>query len=233
VFVNPMQFGEGEDYTSYPRAPVQDRDRLEACGAHLLFSPAVEEVYPRGPERATRVEVPALGDILCGAFRPGHFAGVATVVAKLFNIVQPDAAVFGEKDYQQLVVIRRMAADLDFPVQVIGVPTVREPDGLAMSSRNAYLTAEQRARAPRLYAALQEAAGRLRGPHPDFAAIEAETLEALRAAGFRPQYVAIRRPDLQPPVPEDRDLVILVAAYLGAARLIDNLAVRRVAPVIA
>ncbi|MGB8327844.1 MAG: pantoate--beta-alanine ligase, partial [Steroidobacteraceae bacterium] len=161
IFVNPMQFGPNEDFAHYPRTPREDERMLAAAGCDLMFMPDVAEIYPNGAERATRVEVPGISDILCGAFRPGHFAGVATVVAKLFNIVAPDAAVFGEKDWQQLTVIRRMAADLCIPVAIIGAPTVREGDGLAMSSRNQYLTEAERRIAPALHAALQAAANRL------------------------------------------------------------------------
>lgn len=226
IFVNPMQFGQGEDYESYPRTLSEDSTRLAEAGVSLLFAPAVEEMYPAGYQSVTRVEVQGLSDILCGAARPGHFVGVATVVAKLFNLVQPDVAVFGEKDYQQLLVIRRMVADLCFPIDIVGVPTVREPDGLAMSSRNSYLTAEERERAPLLYRALCEAAERLQGGEQDFRAIEAAGEVKLRAAGFGPDYFTIRRAhDLMPPGAEDKELVILAAARLGRARLIDNLPV--------
>src|SRR5579859_2119102 len=154
IFVNPMQFGPNEDFAHYPRTPHQDEQMLAAAGCNLMFMPDVAEIYPNGSERATRVEVPSLSRILCGEFRPGHFEGVTTVVATLFNIVQPDVAVFGEKDFQQLTVIRKMAADLCIPVQIIGAPTVRDADGLAMSSRNQYLTPEERLIAPKIYQAL-------------------------------------------------------------------------------
>ena len=227
LFVNPLQFGPGEDYERYPRTLAADREALEGIGAHLLFAPAEAELYPHGREEHTRVEVPGLSDILCGASRPGHFAGVATVVAKLFGIVQPDLALFGEKDYQQLLVIRRLVRDLCLPLEVLGRPTVREADGLALSSRNLYLTVEERRRAPALYRALSRAARDLaEGREPT--TVEARGLADLRAAGLRPDYFAVRRAaDLNPPGPDDRDLRVLAAAYLGGARLIDNLPARR------
>ena len=161
IFVNPLQFGPNEDFNHYPRTPDRDARMLEEAGCDLMFQPDVGEMYPSSPQIATRVEVPGLSDILCGEFRPGHFAGVATVVAKLFSIVQPDVAVFGEKDFQQLTVIRRMAADLCLPVEIVGAPTMREADGLAMSSRNQYLTDEERRIAPRIHAQLQRFGQRL------------------------------------------------------------------------
>lgn len=227
IFVNPTQFGVNEDFASYPRTLAEDSLKLAENGAHLLFTPGVSEVYPRGIGNTTRVEVPGLSHILCGACRPGHFAGVATVVSILLNIVQPDMALFGEKDYQQLLVIRRMVADLCMPVQVLGVPTVREPDGLAMSSRNGYLSVEERARASRLYQALCEARDRIAGGETDLAVIETGAAQALTGAGFRVDYFSVRRADdLEPPAPGDRTLMILAAAWLGKARLIDNLVCR-------
>lgn len=226
IFVNPTQFGPGEDYSVYPRTPEADAEKLRGAGADLLYLPGTAELYPADPAGMAYVEVPGLSDDLCGRFRPGHFRGVATVVLKLFNQVRPDIALFGEKDYQQLTVIRRMVADLDLPVRVQGVPTVREPDGLAMSSRNGYLNPEERARAAGLHAGLAEAAGEIRAGARDFRRIEEERTEALRAAGFQPDYVAVRRQeDLAPPGPDDRRLVILAAARLGRTRLIDNLLV--------
>ncbi len=225
IFVNPLQFGPSEDFDAYPRTLEQDRVLLEGEGTDLLFAPSVQAVYPHGEAAQTRVEVPGLSEILCGASRPGHFVGVATVVCKLFNMVQPDVALFGEKDFQQLLVIRRMTGDLCMPVEVRGVATVREADGLAMSSRNAYLTSDERARAPRLYQALLRAAERLR---QGAAAAEAERLGAaeLDAEGMECDYFSVRRAqDLGPPSALDRDLVVLAAARLGRARLIDNLRV--------
>jgi len=226
IFVNPTQFGPNEDFAGYPRTLDDDSRQLTAAGLDLLFAPDVAEMYPRPLEHMTQVTVPELSGILCGASRPIHFRGVATVVSKLFNMVQPDVALFGEKDWQQLVVIRRLVTDLDFPIEIVGVPTVREADGLAMSSRNGYLTAEERAIAPALYATLVASAERLRAGERDFALLATEAKARLAAAGFRPDYFEIRRAhDLQPPTAEDADLRIFAAAWLGRARLIDNLAV--------
>lgn len=225
IFVNPLQFGPTEDFAAYPRTLDGDREMLQGAGADLLFAPSLEAVYPRGQAEQTRVEVPGLGGILCGANRPGHFMGVATVVCKLFNMVQSDVALFGEKDFQQLMVIRRMTEDLCLPVEIVGVATVREADGLAMSSRNGYLEPQERVRAPALYRALCRAGERLRaGMAPD----EVERLGGaeVAAAGLAPDYFSVRRSlDLQPPAGDDGALVVLAAARLGRARLIDNLRV--------
>ena len=226
IFVNPTQFGPHEDFAGYPRTLADDGRQLAAVGLDLLFAPEVTAIYPRPLAEMTQVSVPGLSQLLCGASRPIHFGGVATVVAKLFNLVQPDVAVFGEKDWQQLVVIRRMTADLDLPVEIIGVPTVRETDGLAMSSRNGYLTAEERAIAPTLYAVLQAVAEQWRVGERDYSALENTAKARLAAAGFRPDYVEMRRADdLQRPEPDDAEIRIFAAAWLGRARLIDNLAV--------
>jgi len=228
IFVNPMQFGPNEDFAHYPRTPHQDERMLEEAGCDIMFMPDVAEIYPHGPEGATRVEVPGLSRILCGEFRPGHFEGVTTIVAKLFNIVQPHVAVFGEKDFQQLTVIRRMVADLCIPVEIIGAPTLRESDGLALSSRNQYLTPHERALAPRIHQELQRAAGSVYAGETDFALIERTAAEALSGAGFRPDYFAIRDArDLSEPRPDARHLVVLTAVRLGKARLIDNVQVNR------
>ncbi len=225
IFVNPLQFAPDEDLAAYPRTLEMDRKRLAEAGAGLLFAPAVEEVYPGGQAEQTRVEVPGISDILCGASRPGHFTGVATVVCKLFNMVQPDLAVFGEKDFQQLMVIRRMTTDLSMPVEILGVPTVREPDGLAMSSRNGYLSAEERQRAPRLQQILRSAVQALQCGGA-LAVVESRAAAELAAAGFEPDYFSIRRAaDLREPGADKHELVILAAARLGRARLIDNLRV--------
>ncbi len=222
IFVNPLQFGPTEDLVAYPRTPERDQALLAAAGCDLLFAPAVATMYPRGQDAQTRVEVPGVSDLLCGASRPGHFIGVATVVCKLFNMVQPDLALFGEKDFQQLLVIRRMVADLALPIEIIGVPTVREADGLAMSSRNGYLSVSERAQAPALYRALTAAAQGLIAGQP-IPAVEAEAIRAIAMAGLRPDYVSVRRAgDLGEPTGSDLDLVVLAAAYLGRARLIDN-----------
>lgn len=224
IFVNPLQFGAGEDFAAYPRTLAEDQAKLAAGGCDLLFAPSDAEVYPQGREGVTYVEVPGLSDILCGAFRPGHFRGVATVVCKLFNMVQPEVALFGEKDYQQLLVIRRMTRELDLPVAIVGVPTVREADGLAMSSRNGYLKPAERQLAVGIAAALTEVGESVQGGRRDFAVLEAAAGERLAQAGFRVDYVAIRRAaDLAPATKGDRALRILAAARLGATRLIDNI----------
>ncbi len=201
---------------------------LAAAGCDLMFMPDVAEMYPHGAERATRIEVPQLSRILDGEFRPGHFEGVTTVVAKLFHIVEPHVAVFGEKDFQQLTVIRRMVAELCMPVEIVAAPTVRDADGLAMSSRNQYLTPAERALAPKIHASLQAAAQRLRSGEADFASIERCGFQALESAGFRPDYFSVRQAaNLSPAVPAARELVVLAAARLGRARLIDNVQVTR------
>ncbi|MGH8456299.1 MAG: pantoate--beta-alanine ligase, partial [Stenotrophobium sp.] len=225
VFVNPLQFGPNEDFGRYPRTLEQDRAALAAAGADLLFAPTAQEVYPRGMEGLARVSVPDVAGILCGHFRPGHFDGVATVVSILFNLVQPDLALFGEKDYQQLFIIRRMVADLHMPIEVIGVATEREPDGLALSSRNQYLGADERRVAPELYAVLGEVADKLKSGRRDFSALCYAGIKRLEASQFRPQYLEVRAPDLGEPRRESRDFVILAAAYLGKTRLIDNIKV--------
>jgi pantoate--beta-alanine ligase len=228
IFVNPMQFGPNEDFAHYPRTPLEDARMLAAAGCNLMFSPEVREVYPNGAERATRIEVPGLSRILEGEFRPGFFEGVCTVVAQLFHIVEPDVAVFGEKDFQQLTVIRRMVADLCMPVEIIGAPTVRDADGLAMSSRNQYLTAAERALAPTIHATLQTAAQRLAAGDAEFASIERAGVQTLESAGFRPDYFAVRdAANLSAPLAGTRALVALTAARIGKARLIDNLQVTR------
>jgi pantoate--beta-alanine ligase len=227
IFVNPMQFGPNEDFAHYPRTPERDMSMLAEAGCSLMFMPDGTEVYPDGPQDTTQVIVPRISSILCGAFRPGHFEGVATVVAKLFSIVAPDVAVFGEKDFQQLTVIRRMTRDLCLPVEIVGAPTVREADGLAMSSRNQYLTEEERRVAPELHRALQQAVDRLSRGDGDLASIEAQGVRSLVAAGFRPEYFTVRdAASLAEPGPVDTHLVVLTAARLGKARLIDNLQVR-------
>jgi pantoate--beta-alanine ligase len=226
IFVNPLQFGPNEDFASYPRTLDDDLARLATESCQLVFCPEEAAMYPRGRASATRVEVPGLSDILCGESRPGHFTGVATVVARLFNLVQPDLAVFGEKDWQQLAIIRRMVADLGFPIEILGVPTRREPDGLAMSSRNRYLRPDERRVAPGLYAALREAAAALGAGQRDFVALQQDGMDNVRSAGLEPEYFEVRRPEsLGGPEPADARLVILAAARLGRARLIDNVVV--------
>ncbi len=223
VFVNPTQFGPDEDFARYPRTPEQDAAGLEAAGCDALWLPSVEAMYPYGAEHAVRVRVPGVTETLDGAHRPGHFDGVATVVARLFNQVQPDVAAFGRKDYQQLAVIRHLVRDLAFPVRVLAGETLREPDGLAMSSRNQYLSADERARAPLLHRTLQAMRDAARAGMPR-ARVEAEADRALREGGFEPDYAVLRRPDLSEPADgEGGPQVALVAARLGATRLIDNL----------
>lgn len=228
IFVNPTQFGEGEDFASYPRTLEADAERLEATGCDLLFAPQTLEMYPFGQQDLTRVQVPQITNDHCGASRPGHFDGVSTVVNILFNVVQPDVACFGTKDYQQLAVLKRMARDLWIPVEIIGVPTVREDDGLAKSSRNQYLTEAERQVAPRMYQILQAVQQELT-ENPErsgytFRVVEAEALQKLADAGFEPEYLTIcYRDDLEPAKDTDRPLVVLTAARLGRARLIDNL----------
>jgi len=224
IFVNPMQFGPNEDFAHYPRTPAKDATLLTEAGCNLMFMPEVGEIYPNGAANATRVEVPGISDILCGEFRPGHFEGVATIVAKLFHIVDPDVAIFGEKDFQQLTIIRRMVADLCLRVEIVGAPTVRERDGLAMSSRNQYLTAEDRGAAPAIYRQLQQAVEALRSGVRDFTRIEVIGRAALEAAGFRTDYFSVRDArTLSPAQPDTRHFVVLAAARIGKARLIDNL----------
>ncbi|SDB58533.1 pantoate--beta-alanine ligase [Pseudomonas sp. NFACC23-1] len=224
IFVNPLQFGAGEDLDKYPRTLAADQEKLLQAGCHLLFAPSVEEMYPDGMAGQTRVSVPQLSEGLCGASRPGHFEGVATVVSKLFNMVQPDLAVFGQKDFQQLAVIRALVHDLNMPIQIIGEPTVRAEDGLALSSRNGFLSPDQRAIAPVVYRVLRQIAEAIKQGRRDFPALIDEQLKQLEAAGLRPDYLEIRHAKtLRPALSEDRDLVILIAAFLGTTRLIDNL----------
>ncbi len=226
IFVNPIQFGKGDDYARYPSTLQPDQDKLSRCGLDVLFAPNLQELYPAGVEDDTRITVPRLSTILCGEFRPGHFSGVATVVTKLFFSVLPDYALFGEKDLQQLMVIRRMVDDLCVPIEIIGQPIIREADGLAMSSRNSYLNSEERAIAPVIYQTLQNAGRDIIGGNTDFRGIEASCLEHLRVCGLKPEYFSIRRSiDLDEAGEDDRDLAILTAAWLGSARLIDNLQV--------
>ncbi len=226
VFVNPLQFGPAEDFAAYPRTLDDDQELLDEAQCDLLFAPAVGQIYPDGGTQATLITVRGLDSILCGQFRPGHFDGVATVVAKLFNIVAPDVAVFGEKDFQQFVIIRRMTSDLQLPVEVAGAPTVRAPDGLALSSRNRYLSVQERAIAPAIHRSLQAAVARLDAGDRNYLGIESAGWQSLAVAGLRPDYFAVRdASDLQPPHAATDELVVLTAARLGRARLIDNLRV--------
>jgi pantoate--beta-alanine ligase len=227
IFVNPMQFGPSEDFSAYPRTPEDDSNLLAEYGVDALFHPTVAEMYPEGSVGSTVVDVPGLTDILCGSFRPGHFQGVATVVVKLLCLVQPDVAIFGEKDFQQLTVIRRVVQDLNLPVQIVGAPTVRAEDGLALSSRNRYLSPQDRATAPIIYKSLDRARRRLESGDLDYAAIEAEGIASITAAGIRPDYFEVRTADrLARPQGGEVHLVVLAAGRLGKARLIDNLQCR-------
>ncbi|MGI9233191.1 MAG: pantoate--beta-alanine ligase [Woeseiaceae bacterium] len=226
IFVNPAQFGEDEDYDTYPRTLERDRIRLKTTAVDMIFAPDVETVYPFGVENATTISVPGLTENYCGASRPGHFEGVTTVVARLFAMVQPDVAVFGQKDYQQQLVIRRMVEDLSFPVSIITSATIRDDDGLAMSSRNAYLSDEQRAVAPLLYERLSSVGRELQNGQRNFDELETLAKESLVAEGFEVEYFAIRRAlNLEIPDRDCDDLVVLAAARLGKARLIDNVVV--------
>ena len=226
VFVNPTQFAPDEDFEEYPRTLERDKRRLRKFDVEMLFVPDIKTIYPFGPEQATLVTVPYLTDKFCGSVRPGHFDGVTTVVARLFALVQPDVAVFGQKDYQQQLVVRRMVEDLGLPLQIVTAPTVREEDGLAMSSRNSYLTDDERRTAPLLYAVLSGIGEQLQSGKRDYEAMEAAGLAELEAAGFEPEYLAIRRAlDLSRPDRDCDEVVILAAARLGNARLIDNIVV--------
>lgn len=222
IFVNPLQFGANEDLASYPRTLEQDCANLEAAGADVVFTPGIEEMYPV-PQQIL-VEPPAIAGELCGASRPGHFRGVTTVVLKLFNMVQPQVAVFGKKDFQQLFILSEMVKQLNLPITMIGGDTVREPDGLAMSSRNGYLKPAERMEAPRLHRALLQVVQAAQGGRRDFGAIEAQTAQYLTQLGWIVDYISVRSAaTLLPPEPDERALVVLGAARLGKTRLIDNI----------
>ncbi|AVJ19141.1 pantoate--beta-alanine ligase [Serratia rhizosphaerae] len=223
IFVNPMQFDRPEDLTNYPRTLQEDCEKLTRNNVDLVFAPAPAEVYPQGLGEQTFVEVPGISAMLEGASRPGHFRGVSTIVSKLFNLVQPDLACFGEKDYQQLALIRKMVADMGYDIEIVGVPTVRAKDGLALSSRNGYLTADERKKAPQLSRIMQALAERLSNGERQIDELLAQTAEQLRNAGFTPDELFIRDADsLQPLGTDSRRAVVLMAAWLGKARLIDN-----------
>ena len=223
IFVNPLQFNDKNDLTNYPRTLEQDQALLTENGCNLLFAPTVDEMYPNGQESQTIVSVPDVSMGLCGGSRPGHFDGVATVVTKLLNMAQADKAFFGEKDFQQLAVIRKMVADLCIPVDIVGVSTERNSDGLALSSRNGYLSTEELALAPALYKALQEVATAVQQGN-DFVTTLEQTQQRLNKQGFKVDYLSLCRvSDLKPATADDDQLVVLIAAFLGSARLIDNL----------
>ena len=223
IFVNPTQFGPNEDFDRYPRTLDADAAALVEAGTDLLFAPSVEEMYPLG-QNQTWVDVDQLGDHLCGASREGHFRGVTTVVSKLLNIVQPDVAVFGEKDFQQLAILRRMCEELLFPVKIVGAATSRETDGLARSSRNGFLSDSERTLAPQLYAHLQQLKADIDAGERDYRALESRISQSLNTAGFSVDYLTIvNTKTLAPAGPQDTDLVAAVAAKLGSTRLIDNI----------
>jgi pantoate--beta-alanine ligase len=224
IFVNPMQFGANEDLDAYPRTLIADKEKLFAEGVSMVYAPGVEEIYPDGVDIQSQVQVPELSNTLCGASRPHHFTGVATVVSKLFNIVQPDVAVFGEKDFQQLSIIRKMVRDLCMPIEIIGVPTTRAEDGLALSSRNGYLTPAQRKVAPLLNQTLVECREAIACGFDNFRELEAHAKLKLIRAGFEPDYFEIRDARSLGEVTEKtEELAILAAARLGQPRLIDNI----------
>ncbi|WP_062810661.1 pantoate--beta-alanine ligase [Alcanivorax sp. NBRC 102028] len=223
IFVNPTQFGPNEDFDRYPRTLDADAAALVEAGADLLFAPSVEEMYPLG-QNQTWVDVDQLGDHLCGASREGHFRGVTTVVSKLLNIVQPDVAIFGEKDFQQLAILRRMCEELLFPVKIVGAATSRETDGLARSSRNGFLSESERTLAPQLYALLQQIKTEIIGGERNYRALESRTSQSLNSTGFSVDYITIANArTLAPAGPDDTDLIVAVAAKLGSTRLIDNI----------
>ncbi len=224
IFVNPLQFGPNEDLDSYPRTLAADQNKLTDAGCNLLFTPVVEDIYPDGMAEHTIVSVPGVSSGLCGGSRPGHFDGVSTIVCKLLNMVQPDIALFGEKDYQQLAVIRKMVSDLSMPIEICGVPIVRDTDGLALSSRNGYLSAQQRANAPALQQCMHSVKAHIIKGNRDYAALFAQFDTDLQDAGFRLDYVELRDAlNLEVAHADSRHMVLLAAAYLGTTRLIDNL----------
>ena len=223
IFVNPLQFGPNEDLASYPRTLEQDRQQLQQTGCQLLFTPRAALMYPNGMDNHSLVRVPQVSEGLCGASRPGHFDGVATVVTKLFNLVQPDVAVFGQKDFQQLAVIRKLVQDLNLPIEISAAPIVRDSDGLALSSRNAYLDAAQRQQAPQLQQCLRHCVEQVIAGRRDYQQLLQECGKELEKAGLRPDYLELRQQDLQPATPNSRHLVILAAAFLGSTRLLDNI----------
>jgi pantoate--beta-alanine ligase len=223
IFVNPLQFGANEDLDSYPRTMAADKEKLFAEGVQIIYAPDVREIYPEGMAAQTQVQVPELADTLCGSNRPGHFNGVTTVVTKLFNIVQPDVAIFGEKDFQQLSIIRKMVADLCMPIGIVGVATSRDEDGLARSSRNGFLTAEQRLIAPVIHQTLMSCREAIACGFDNFLQLESHARMKLLQAGFQPDYFAIRDArTLQAVTEETEEIAILAAARLGPTRLIDN-----------
>lgn len=224
IFVNPMQFGPNEDFANYPRMLEKDAELLNKVGTDVLFAPSLDEMYPSGRDFQTKVSVPSLTEVLCGKSRPEHFDGVTTVVSKLFHLTKPQIAFFGEKDWQQLTVIKRMVSDLDFPLRIIGVPTQRADDGLALSSRNGYLNALERKLAPKLNRTLHDLREEIVGGDDDYEKLQQEAMERLSDLGFRPEYVEVRdADDLQVPGERTSNRRVFAAAYVGKARLIDNI----------
>jgi len=226
IFVNPTLFENDDDFEEFPRPMERDRRRLDRANVDVVFQPDVETMYPFGIDNATSVTVPALSDELCGSFRPGHFNGVTSVVTRLFNLVQPDVAVFGQKNYQQQLVVNRLAADLNLPIKIICGETVREDDGLAMSSRNRHLSAEERALSTHIFTTIQAVGRELENGQRNYADLEDQAIDKLQSLGFTPEYVSIRRAEnLDAPDRDCDELVVLVSAWLGDAHLIDNLVV--------
>ena len=226
IFVNALQFGLNEDWDKYPRTYVSDCEKLEQVGCDYLFYPEDSEMYPNGLDTQSRVVCPTMTDVLCGASRPGHFEGVTTVVSKLFNIIQPDEAIFGIKDYQQLAVIKRMTEDLCLPVKIISAPIHREADGLAMSSRNSYITEDERPKVKVLKQVLELIAQKIQAGNLDFLTLELEAKKRIESVGFRPDYVTISNSKtLEPAAVDDHQITILGAMYTDSARLIDNISI--------
>ena len=227
IFVNPLQFGPNEDITAYPRTLNEDKKKLDIVGCNCLFAPSVEEIYGFDPSKSTVIQVPGISELHCGKSRPGHFEGVATVVSKLFNIIRPDRAFFGLKDYQQYLLIKQLVKDLVFEIEIIGIEIERESDGLAVSSRNAYLTTEEREIAPFLYACLNDVATAILNNDRDYQRLEKEGLQKLQEAGFHPDYFSICHAEtLQSANAKDDSIVLLAAVTLGSCRLIDNLRIK-------
>ncbi|MCS5579758.1 MAG: pantoate--beta-alanine ligase [Gammaproteobacteria bacterium] len=227
IFVNPLQFSPNEDITAYPRTLNEDKKKLDIVGCNCLFAPSVEEIYGFDPSKSTVIQVPGISELHCGKSRPGHFEGVATVVSKLFNIIRPDKAFFGLKDYQQYLLIKQLVKDLVFEIEIIGIEIERESDGLAVSSRNAYLTAEEREIAPFLYACLNDVATAILNNDRDYRRLEKEGLQKLQEAGFHPDYFSICHAEtLQSANAKDDSIVLLAAVTLGSCRLIDNLRIK-------
>jgi len=227
IFVNPTQFGENEDFDAYPRTLEPDQEKLNKRACDLLFFPKTVEIYPKGlnKNQLTLVRVPGISEVLCGSSRPGHFDGVATVVSKLFNLVLPDIAIFGEKDRQQLAIIRALTEDLNFPIKIIGAPITRESNGLAMSSRNGYLSEAEKQQATLIYHLIQDTKNKIENGNRDFIELQKQAAHQLNTQGFKTDYFEIRSSsNLTPATQEDTELSILVAAYLGKTRLIDNIA---------